>query len=173
MHTKILASAALAALVSGCGSHGGAGGGSAAEPSLERGRYLVQIAGCNDCHTHDYILTAGKVDEKDWLKGDTLGWNGPWGTTYAPNLRLKMQALTEEEWLQFAASAQLRPPMPWYALRQMSQQDLRSIYRFIRTLEPAGSPVLPALAPGAEPSPPYFKLVLPPEASPPSAAPSK
>ena len=51
-----------------------------AKPSAEaaRGKYLVQIAGCNDCHTPGYTSSAGKVDEKLWLTGDQLGWRGPW-----------------------------------------------------------------------------------------------
>ncbi|MDX1487796.1 MAG: hypothetical protein R3268_06320, partial [Acidiferrobacterales bacterium] len=59
------------------------------DPKLvERGRYLSVIAGCNDCHTSGYLWSNGDVPEKDWLTGDTLGWRGPWGTTYAVNLRL-------------------------------------------------------------------------------------
>lgn len=46
--------------------------------AVERGRYLVKIAGCNDCHTAGYAISAGKVDEKQWLTGDALGWRGPW-----------------------------------------------------------------------------------------------
>lgn len=34
------------------------------QKSLGRGRYLVKIAGCNDCHTPGYMQSAGKVDEK-------------------------------------------------------------------------------------------------------------
>src|SRR5688572_14743607 len=49
---------------------------------IDRGRYLVQVSGCNDCHTRGYAEKAGKIDEKDWLLGDVLGWQGPWGTTY-------------------------------------------------------------------------------------------
>jgi hypothetical protein len=30
---------------------------------IERGRYLVKITGCNDCHTPGYIQNAGKVPE--------------------------------------------------------------------------------------------------------------
>jgi mono/diheme cytochrome c family protein len=54
---------------------------------IERGRYLVKITGCNVCHTPGYTQKAGKVPEKEWLTGDRLGWRGPWGTTYAGNLR--------------------------------------------------------------------------------------
>jgi uncharacterized membrane protein len=38
-----------------------------------RRKYLVQIAGCNDCHTPGYATSGGKVEEKLWLTGDQLG----------------------------------------------------------------------------------------------------
>ncbi|MEK6586726.1 MAG: cytochrome c precursor, partial [Nitrospirota bacterium] len=44
----------------------------------ERARYVIKIAGCNDCHTTGYAEAAGKIPEKDWLKGDAMGWRGPW-----------------------------------------------------------------------------------------------
>src|SRR5918912_902805 len=68
----------------------------------KRGRYLVQITGCNDCHTPGYTANAGRVDEQLWLTGDRLGWRGPWGTTYPANLRLVAQDLSEDEWVQRA-----------------------------------------------------------------------
>lgn len=43
---------------------------------LERGRYLVKIAGCNDCHTAGYSVQAGQVPEEKWLTGDSFGWRG-------------------------------------------------------------------------------------------------
>src|SRR5262245_4155347 len=58
---------------------------STANVTVARGRYLAQVAGCNDCHTAHYPQTGGQVPEKDWLKGDFIGWKGEWGTTYAPN----------------------------------------------------------------------------------------
>jgi hypothetical protein len=51
-----------------------------ADPLVERGRYLVSIAGCNDCHTANYPVRGGKVPEAEWLTGDALGWRGPWRT---------------------------------------------------------------------------------------------
>ena len=50
---------------------------SQAAPSPERGRYLLQIAGCNDCHTAGYLLAPDKTPDQAWLLGDTLGWSGP------------------------------------------------------------------------------------------------
>ena len=43
----------------------------------ERGRYLVKITGCNDCHTPGYAETGGKIPEKDWLTGDSRAGEGP------------------------------------------------------------------------------------------------
>lgn len=123
---------------------------------LERGRYLVIVAGCNDCHTAGYADAAGKIPEKDWLMGDRIGWRGPWGTTYSSNLRLAMQRLTEEQWLTVARTVEFRPPMPWYVLREMTEQDLRAIYRFIKSLGPAGEPAPAFVPPDQEPPKPYI-----------------
>jgi mono/diheme cytochrome c family protein len=114
---------------------------------IERGRYLVRISGCNDCHTEGYMAAAGKVDESRWLTGSQLGWQGPWGTTYAANLRISMQNLTLAQWLQ-AARAPRRPPMPWFALRDMKDEDLASIYHFVRSLGPAGGAAPEFVPPG-------------------------
>ena len=74
------------------------------------GRYLVKIGGCNDCHTRGLLpMPAGDVPESEWLKGDRVGWKGPWGTTYAPNLRISLAALTEDQWVQFAHNAKAAP----------------------------------------------------------------
>jgi len=99
---------------------------------VERGRYLARIAGCNDCHTEGYLLSEGKVPEERWLTGATLGWRGPWGTTYAANLRLFANAFTEAQWGAFARQLKARPPMPWYALNIMEDADLQGLYHLIR-----------------------------------------
>jgi len=115
---------------------------------IARGRYLMKIAGCNDCHTRGYAHSGGKVPEPVWLTGDTLGFAGPWGTTYPINLRLYMQDITEAQWMALARTKEMRPPMPWFALRDMSDADLRATYRFIRSLGPAGQPAPAFLPPG-------------------------
>jgi len=93
---------------------------------------------------------AGKVDEARWLTGSGLGWQGPWGTTYAANLRLALQRYSLDEWLA-AAQSPRRPPMPWFVLRDMTDQDLASIYHYIRSLGPAGSEA-PAFVPPGQPA---------------------
>jgi len=147
-------------------SVGGLAGASAAEtdPQVARGRYLVQIAGCNDCHTPGYMESAGAVDEALWLTGSSVGWHGPWGTTYPPNLRLTADRLTEAEWPAYARN-QWRPPMPWFALRDMTDEDVVAIYRYLRSAGPAGQPAPAALPPGQEPPEPVFRAPAPPPAN--------
>lgn len=130
----------------------------ASAADIERGRYLVRISGCNDCHTPGYLQHNGEVPEAQWLTGDRLGWNGPWGTTYGTNLRLFMLAMDEDGWVRTARTLERRPPMPWFNLRHMSEQDLRAIYRFVAALGPAGEPAPAYLPPGQEPPPPVARF---------------
>ena len=126
--------------------------------SIDRGRYLVRIAGCNDCHTAGYPESGGTVPEKEWLTGNPVGFRGPWGTTYPANLRLALAGLSETEWVRIAHTTQFRPPMPWFALRDMSAADLRDIHRFIRYLGPAGSAAPGFVGPGEKPNGPVIQF---------------
>ena len=116
------------------------------------------IAGCNDCHTKGYAFTDGRTPESQWLKGDDLGWNGPWGTTYPVNLRLFFQDMGEEQWIQLAKEIQRRPPMPYFSLNAMSAADLRAIYSYIRYLGPAGKAAPAFVPPDKEPPQPYVQF---------------
>ena len=118
---------------------------------IDLGRYLVKTSGCNDCHSPGYIQQAGKTPESTWLTGDALGWRGPWGTTYATNLRLLLANMSEEQWLSHARSMEPRPPMPWFNVRAMSKEDLQAIYQYVRVLGPAGKPA-PAFVPPGQPT---------------------
>ena len=106
---------------------------------VARGKYLVMIGGCNDCHTPGYAEKGGDLPEQAWLLGSPLGYNGPWGTTYAANLRLKLADMDEAEWLRYSADLNTRPIMPDYNVRAMTGEDRRALYRFIRSLGPAGA----------------------------------
>lgn len=133
----------------------------AMSPEAKRGRYLVQIGGCNDCHTPGYIQTGGKVDEKNWLIGDTLGWRGPWGTTYPPNLRLAAQRMSEAQFMA-RARTELRPPMPWFNLRAMSDPDVKAIYAYLKHVGPAGVAAPAYLSPDKAPTLPFVQFPSPP-----------
>jgi mono/diheme cytochrome c family protein len=138
------------------------GAASAAEPSssrgtVEHGRYLVRTSGCNDCHTPGYAEKDGKIPERDWLTGNPVGFQGPWGTTYPVNLRLLVQSLTEREWTRRVRGA-ARPPMPWISLNSMTDRDLHSIYRFVRSLGAAGKPAPEFVPPGKTVTTPYIEF---------------
>ena len=166
---RIIACMAAALVLAACAREAADTRPTSTQSLVDRGRYLSVIGGCNDCHTPGYALKAGKVDEKDWLVGDVVGWEGPWGTTYPANLRLYFQNRTEEEWIRTARTTQMRPPMPWFELQQMTDEDLRAIYQFVRSLGSAGDPAPAYLAPGVEAPAPKFRFVLP-AGPPPDAA---
>jgi mono/diheme cytochrome c family protein len=125
---------------------------------VERGRYLVATAGCNDCHTPGYMQHNGKVDEKLWLTGDAFGWRGPWGTTYAINLRQYMAGMTEAQWLQRVRSMQPRPPMPFFNLQAMTTQDQRALFHYIKSVGPAGQAAPAWVPPDKVPPQPYAQF---------------
>lgn len=133
------------------------------DPLVKRGRYVALIGGCNDCHTAGYAPSGGKVPESEWLMGDALGWRGPWGTTYATNLRLYFQAMSEQEWLSKAKSLSARPPMPWFNVRAMSTTDQRALYRYVRSLNPVGKPAPAYLPPDQTPPQPFVQFPAPPK----------
>jgi mono/diheme cytochrome c family protein len=127
-----------------------------------RGEYLARIAGCNDCHTPGYGERGGDVPKDAWLTGSPLGFSGPWGTTYPANLRLKAAEMDETGWVQYTGNLHTRPPMPDYNVRDMTPEDRRALYRFLRTLGPAGDKAPAYLPPGQTPPLPYMQMVLPP-----------
>lgn len=133
------------------------------QAQVDRGRYLVKMSGCNDCHSAGYMPSEGKLPESQWLLGDNTGWQGPWGTTYAINLRLFASQMSEDEWVSTVRVAKARPPMPWWVLHEMEEPDLRAIHAYIRSLPVQGPEAPAALEPGVTPKTAYFQLVMPKE----------
>lgn len=120
--------------------------GQAAEADIERGRYMVLVGHCNNCHTAGYAAKQGNVPEKDWLLGNPVGFRMGTGTSYASNLRLTVQQFSEEDWVKYTKTARTLPPMPWWSMRSTSEQDLRAMYRYLKHLGPAGT-MMPAFVP--------------------------
>jgi hypothetical protein len=158
--TAFFAAALAAAPIQGAETKGPA---KADAKQIERGRYLVTLGNCNDCHTAGYAPSGGETPEKDWLLGDALGLRGPWGTTYPTNLRLSLSKLTEDQWVHYARHLKVRPPMPWFTLNKWSDADLRSLYRYVRHLGPAGKPAPDALPPEQKPKGPVIQWPAPPK----------
>ena len=130
---------------------------------IERGRYMVLTGHCNNCHTAGYAPKEGNIPEKDWLLGSgPLGWRGPWGTTYASNLRVNVRVMTERQWVDYMKTLKARPPMPTWSVKATTEQDLGAMYQYILQLGPAGEPAQPYLPPEQEPKPPYIQYPMPP-----------
>ena len=127
------------------------------EPDIDRGRYLVEIMGCNDCHTPGYMMKKGNIPEEDWLTGGNLGFRGPSGTAYPTNLRLLFNSIPEEDWLVLAKQMRKDSPMAWVMLPKASDQDLRAVYQFVKYLGPKGAPSPSRLPAGATPTTPYME----------------
>jgi mono/diheme cytochrome c family protein len=126
--------------------------------TLERGRHLVLIGHCNNCHTAGYTAAAGKVPEERWLTGNPVGWRSKQGTTYASNLRLFVQNISEQDWIRVMRTVEWRPPMPWWSMRDHTDEELKAMYHYIRSLKPLGQPAPSFLPPDHVPTRPYQQL---------------
>lgn len=81
-----------------------------------------------------------------WQGGATnTAFAGPWGVSYATNLtpdqNTGMGIWTEEKFLKamrtgkhFGASRPIMPPMPWPNLAQMTDEDLKALYAYLRSI---------------------------------------
>lgn len=74
-------------------------------------------------------------------------FSGPWGVSYAANLtpdhNTGLGIWTEEMFVKairtgrhMGTSREILPPMPWPAIRNASDDDLKSIYAYLRSLKP-------------------------------------
>jgi hypothetical protein len=140
-------------------------GWAAEEVSVERGRLVSIISGCQNCHTEGYSESEGKIDPTKEMMGSSIGWQGPWGTTYARNLRRTAgEGTTEDGFVQYLKTLRALPPMPWYNVRAMPESDLRSLYRYLKSLDPVDprDDFTPAsVPPGEEPKTPFIVLAPP------------
>ncbi len=129
------------------------------DPLIARGKYLVAFGSCNDCHTAGWRASDGAIPVSAWMTGTSIGYRGPWGTTYPANVRLEFQSISEAQWLFMIKTRAGRWPMVWQDLRQLDGTDRRAIYRFIRSLGPAGKPAPDDVAPGEMPRTPYVDVL--------------
>lgn len=129
------------------------------EPSVRHGERLAVIGGCHDCHTAGYAESGGAVDPAKALAGSSIGFRGPWGTSYASNLRLTAAGRTEDQFLDHARTFKALPPMPWFNVHAMDEEEIRSLYRYIRALGAPGGAVPLYVPPDEEPTTPYVSLM--------------
>lgn len=125
---------------------------------VEAGRYLITAAGCGNCHTAAHAASTGAKYSELELAGNPVGFRGAWGTSYAANLRLFVQRVSEDRWTQLLKTHTGRPPMPWGNVQQMNERDLRAMYRYIKSLGAAGRAAPKFVPPDQEPATPYVDL---------------
>jgi hypothetical protein len=179
----------LCLLLAAACAPGGDGQPRADADAVARGRYLVTLGGCNDCHTPKRFTPAGPVpDSSRFLAGhpadlklppvppgvlgpDRWGalvmptltaWAGPWGVSFTANLTPDPSGLagwTPEQFIQTMRTGKhlgigrpILPPMPWYDIGQLTDDDLRAIFAFLRTVRPVQNPVPAPLPPAAAPA---------------------
>lgn len=122
--------------------------GLAQDVSVEFGEHVSIIGGCHDCHTVGYNESGGQVDPNVALMGSPAGFEGPWGKTFAKNLRLTVSKMSEDDWLTFSDTFKAAPPMPWYNVHALTDVESRSLYQYIKSLPGGlGEPAPEAIPP--------------------------
>jgi mono/diheme cytochrome c family protein len=157
----------------------------AANAQVERGRYLVTITGCHDCHspkvkgmTPDLTRAlAGRPGTtplpsatKDEVHAslDLTAWTGPWGFSVASNLTpdpttgigtrySEASFITAMRTGKKPNGTQMQPPMPQEVYQNMTDEDLRAIFAYLRTVKPIMNPVMAGLKPAAATQKPAAK----------------
>jgi hypothetical protein len=174
--------ALIAGAVLGVTDVAAAQGAKPASPQVERGRYLVGIMACSDCHTPMKMGPNGpEPDRARYLSGHpatfkmpkppALGagpwlwagaatntaFAGPWGITYTINLTSDeatgIGAWTEANFVKALKAGKhlgigrpIQPPMPWPQYSSASEDDLKAIFAYLKTVPPIKN-----LAPEYEP----------------------
>ena len=139
-----------------------------AETPIERGKYLVTIGGCSDCHTPGSFL--GKPDAESYLGGSDVGFAIPGmgvfvGRNLTPDKETGLGGWTDDQ-VVAAITTGLRPDgrtlapiMPWQALSQLTPDDARAIVAYLRSIPPVKHAVPGPFKPGEKPSVLVFTIL--------------
>lgn len=142
----------------------------AEEALVVRGKYLVGVAGCGDCHTPGYFL--GKPDFSRQLGGSDVGFEVPQlGTFYGPNLtpdkETGLGTWSEKEITAAFTSGirpdgrQLAPVMPWMNYKQLAPEDAKAITAYLRSLPAMQNTVPGPFGPSEKPTS-FVMRIIPP-----------
>ena len=141
-----------------------------ADSQIDRGKYLVVLAGCNDCHTPGFFL--GKPDMARYLGGSDVGFEiaglGVFnGRNITPDKETGIGSWTDE---QIAAAIttgkrpdgrQLAPIMNYASFTYMTKEDVAAVVAYLRSVPPVHNEVPGPFKPGEKVSIFTFR-VLPP-----------
>jgi mono/diheme cytochrome c family protein len=116
---------------------------------IARGKYLVTVGGCSDCHTPGTFL--GKPDLARFLGGSDVGFALPNGVFVPPNLTpddaTGLGRWTRKE-IVTAITTGKRPDgrilagiMPWRAFAHLTPRDALAIATYLKSLPPVSHKV--------------------------------
>jgi mono/diheme cytochrome c family protein len=149
-----------------------AGPAAADDQLIERGSYLVGIAGCSDCHTPGGLL--GNPDTNRMLGGSDVGFGAPgYGVAVGPNLtpdeETGLGGWTSEQIIR-AITMGLRPDgrvlsgaMPWQGFSRLSNDDAKAIVVYLQSLPPVKNKTPGPFGPKDKPSV-SVSVIVPPAA---------
>ena len=108
--------------------------------AVARGTYLARMAGCADCHTP--MERGQRIAGLDYAGG--FVFQTPNGTVASANLTQDPSGIPyydEALFLQVmrtgrARAREISPVMPWHFYRNMTDEDLRALFAFIRARAP-------------------------------------
>ena len=105
-------------------------------------------------------VPAGLLSPTGWTAattGDLTAWVGPWGVSFAANLTPDSTGLavwTEQAFIatmrtgkHFGIGRPVLPPMPWYDVAALTDDDLRALFAYLRTVKPVHNEVPGPLPP--------------------------
>jgi mono/diheme cytochrome c family protein len=134
---------------------------------VERGKYLVQLGGCSDCHTPGHFF--GNPDMSRYLAGSDVGLEVPGlgtfvGRNLTPDQNTGLGKWTDEE-ITTALQTGVRPDgrllapmMPWRAYAGLTKSDAAAIVAYLRSLPPVSHKVPGPFA--ADDKPAIFRMTL-------------
>lgn len=102
---------------------------------------------------------------KSWalMSQDLTACVGPWGVSFAGNITSDatgignwteqqfIKCLREGKWKGLDSARPLMPPMPWQNFKKLTDEDLSSIYRYLKTTKPVQNTVPAWIPPGKLP----------------------
>jgi mono/diheme cytochrome c family protein len=104
----------------------------------KRGKYLVTIAGCTDCHTPQ-DAHGQPLPGMDF--GGGLILDGPWGRVASANITPDASGIDGSIFMQailtgYVNGRKLSQIMPWHTFRGMTDEDIAAIFAYLKTLKP-------------------------------------
>ncbi len=89
---------------------------------------------------------------------DLTAWVGPWGISFAANLTPDATGMgnwTADQFIKtmrtgkrFGTGRPILPPMPWYDLAGLTDQDLKAVFAYLKSIKPISNPVPQPIPPG-------------------------